>query len=598
MPTASVHDCAVGTLDCALANNGRSAASVVVDVDIDDVSTADDARADAEITAMHLDRAFAAAHRLRLRVSGVLICGGGFLTAVTALQLVLDRLAQIDLGPSWVYSALSPFGYFALLLAVRPTDVRCVFGTIEFEIVLLLLIIGIAFGSATCVALRIPPYDDLTIATEPLTDAERLVVVVAIVGFGVLWLVACGCLLACLRLRPQSTRPRLLRALWEGRAAFCKEDFPRLGWLLALPGMPISGGVAFHLADKDCFALPAPRASSRFWRVLRCANVASAVYILLVGAALYIWSAAARPHADHAHPGVVFSHEMYGWFALFLASGALSLLFNVDRRRRTCAALARLGRRGETMQAAAIAALVLRSTSRGRIGRARAMRLAADKFRVIRLDRLCESDLAAAGQNLADARLAERTEACELHKCDAFLSHSWRDAGSAKFHSLLAWAATFKAKHAGREPTLWLDKCAAPGPFRTPAPHPCATPLLYTSGPHPCSSPLLHTSPLVYTLLGGATCPWATRPRRASPYPAAPLSDHPRPSEVARSSLTFEGLASTSHRLTSRSRASQSSSLDAAPCSYWQARPTRRACGASSSSTRSHAWAADPIESR
>ena len=46
----------------------------------------------------------------------------------------------------------------------------------------------------------------------------------------------------------------------------------------------------------------------------------------------------------------------------------------------------------------------------------------------------------------------------DLGQADVFLSHSWRDPSGAKWAALQAWAAAFRRRHGGREPTLWIDK--------------------------------------------------------------------------------------------------------------------------------------------
>ena len=66
--------------------------------------------------------------------------------------------------------------------------------------------------------------------------------------------------------------------------------------------------------------------------------------------------------------------------------------------------------------------------------------------------------MAQAGANLASSDLASRTISVELGGCDAFLSHSWRDSGAAKFAVLQRWRAQFVERNGGREPTIWLDK--------------------------------------------------------------------------------------------------------------------------------------------
>ena len=46
----------------------------------------------------------------------------------------------------------------------------------------------------------------------------------------------------------------------------------------------------------------------------------------------------------------------------------------------------------------------------------------------------------------------------QLGEINAFLSHSWRDPSEAKWAALQAWAAEFRLRNGGKEPTLWVDK--------------------------------------------------------------------------------------------------------------------------------------------
>jgi len=46
---------------------------------------------------------------------------------------------------------------------------------------------------------------------------------------------------------------------------------------------------------------------------------------------------------------------------------------------------------------------------------------------------------------------------CELGRCDAFLSHSWRDDVILKWRALRKWCERFQQSHS-RSPTLWIDK--------------------------------------------------------------------------------------------------------------------------------------------
>lgn len=46
-----------------------------------------------------------------------------------------------------------------------------------------------------------------------------------------------------------------------------------------------------------------------------------------------------------------------------------------------------------------------------------------------------------------------------LGEADVFVVHSWRDDAEAKWAALESWRLAFKARHDGREPKIWMDKC-------------------------------------------------------------------------------------------------------------------------------------------
>ena len=91
-----------------------------------------------------------------------------------------------------------------------------------------------------------------------------------------------------------------------------------------------------------------------------------------------------------------------------------------------------------------------------------AIMVAQRMFRVLPLHQLTVADFAPS-TTLADvgrtvASLSSRTQAAELGRCDAFVSHSWHDDASRKHAKLnaLTWNTA--------EPTIWLDKVRAKPP--------------------------------------------------------------------------------------------------------------------------------------
>ena len=117
-------------------------------------------------------------------------------------------------------------------------------------------------------------------------------------------------------------------------------------------------------------------------------------------------------------------------------------------RGRFTRALGSLGTGGdERQQAAACASLI-----GGRRPEA-ALIAAKSAFRVVPFSELALEDFA----SNKDTGLASKTRPAALGECDAFLSHSWRDDGTAKYEAVAAWAKAL-VEGGQAKPTLWLDK--------------------------------------------------------------------------------------------------------------------------------------------
>jgi hypothetical protein len=67
--------------------------------------------------------------------------------------------------------------------------------------------------------------------------------------------------------------------------------------------------------------------------------------------------------------------------------------------------------------------------------------------------------------------LAEATTACSLGECDAFISHSWSDAGTQRWAALSDWADAFQRMNR-RAPLLWVE-CAPARRCTQPCAPPC-----------------------------------------------------------------------------------------------------------------------------
>jgi len=118
-------------------------------------------------------------------------------------------------------------------------------------------------------------------------------------------------------------------------------------------------------------------------------------------------------------------------------------------RRRAHAQLRKIVNRGQTVAAAGVAALI------SGVGVGKSVQMAKRNFKVMDFGKLSESDFT----SNKDTGLNQKVEPCELGQADAFISHSWHDAGGPKWRALKRWASEFKAKKK-REPLVWLDKAS------------------------------------------------------------------------------------------------------------------------------------------
>jgi len=80
---------------------------------------------------------------------------------------------------------------------------------------------------------------------------------------------------------------------------------------------------------------------------------------------------------------------------------------------------------------------------------------ATKRFRSIPLDQLDCDDVT---DNEPDPGLFSKSLPTQLHRCDAFVSHSWRDSAPEKWAALQHWRGEFMSIR-GREPRVWFDKC-------------------------------------------------------------------------------------------------------------------------------------------
>eukprot|EP00929_Paragymnodinium_shiwhaense_P005318 TRINITY_DN10709_c0_g1_i1.p1 TRINITY_DN10709_c0_g1~~TRINITY_DN10709_c0_g1_i1.p1 ORF type:complete len:684 (-),score=86.40 TRINITY_DN10709_c0_g1_i1:524-2485(-) len=108
--------------------------------------------------------------------------------------------------------------------------------------------------------------------------------------------------------------------------------------------------------------------------------------------------------------------------------------------------------RGAAAAAAGLASLV------GDVEISDAIAQAKRRFRGIRLEELNMEDfISSAVCESERGRMFERSWPVRLGHCDAFISHSWHDDLSTKWHAVQAWRSNFYLA-TNREPTIWFDK--------------------------------------------------------------------------------------------------------------------------------------------
>jgi len=124
-----------------------------------------------------------------------------------------------------------------------------------------------------------------------------------------------------------------------------------------------------------------------------------------------------------------------------------------DARGAAIRRLGNLGSRGATehQQASTIASMV------GGLSPAQALAAGMSRFRVLPLADLVVDDLLTS----SDTGLFGKTRCVALGECDAFISHSWRDDGNAKFERIGSWTASKRqasGDDGGSPLNCWLDK--------------------------------------------------------------------------------------------------------------------------------------------
>ena len=136
---------------------------------------------------------------------------------------------------------------------------------------------------------------------------------------------------------------------------------------------------------------------------------------------------------------------IYAVISIFVAAAMTPRVRGFAHRR-----LGGLGKTGtKEAEAASIAALI------GGVDAGKALAEGAKRFRALPLSSLAESDL----DSSTDSGLHRKTQTAALGDVDCFVSHSWSDAGAAKYARLHEWARGDDVRSDGEQyPLIWLDK--------------------------------------------------------------------------------------------------------------------------------------------
>ena len=173
------------------------------------------------------------------------------------------------------------------------------------------------------------------------------------------------------------------------------------------------------------FAMTPRAALNRSWTTMRMVNGA----FVLAGVVRLVITVSLIGNVFFST--LEFRHLLCGFIGTFLASVSWTPRFRRNLLAWIFNGSNSAAQRKEAKAAAAIAAMV------GKLGRGRALSLARENFRALSVATLDVTDL---DSNTDAHDLFKRTSKAKLGEVDAFMSHSWSDAGAPKFSMLKSWA--------------------------------------------------------------------------------------------------------------------------------------------------------------
>ena len=152
--------------------------------------------------------------------------------------------------------------------------------------------------------------------------------------------------------------------------------------------------------------------------------------------------------------GVTDDYNMAWALVMSIISWIVAAILTPTNRGRAHRILGGLGNQGtKEAEAATISALI------GGGNASFALAQAAKRFRALPLSAIKEEDLASS----SDTGLHAKTQPSKLGEVAGFVSHSWSDAGPAKYAQLHTWAAEARqgdssVQKQDSDPLMWLDK--------------------------------------------------------------------------------------------------------------------------------------------
>jgi hypothetical protein len=230
-----------------------------------------------------------------------------------------------------------------------------------------------------------------------------------------------------------------------GSPGACRNSWIAVGVLILLFSSALLALVPTLVTPRCCGscskrrAMPPRAALRRVWIVMR-------VFYFIIGpAAMLLGGMNFIGYFIREGTFCAFCTQMFSFGLTWVLAASFTYPRNRGRIHRW---LINLGSRGDQQQeAACIAALINGSDANNVLSEG------SKRFRALPLSSIDSDDLS----HNKDTSMYVRTNEAKLGEVEAFISHSWHDAGAAKFAQLQHWGNKIRSAN-GREPSVWLDK--------------------------------------------------------------------------------------------------------------------------------------------